>query len=318
MRFDAHATEYSFDSVSGFGVERCVFLAYRRPAEHIVDPGRMESWLVRPSEDATVNGDRTIHMDLGLHGYATGAWLSPTGVTYVVTFDGALYVRAPGDDGAPGGWHRTDFGRDVELHGVWGIDDRDLYIWGRDTWRPLMWHLGRGAITAMPAPPGRTTIVRGVGPELLYAAGDGGFLARWDGSSWERMRLSLSRPVTGLCVADVDDLWITTDNGKLFEGTSHGWALRLQLDAPLYDVGRWRGALWIAGGRRGLFRLVDRRDELEPVAPDVGAVAIETRGDLLVLADDCLTVSSDGSDFRITCRDVLLAEREAEAPSWDP
>ncbi len=262
--------------------------------------------------------DRSIHLDLGLQGYITGVWFSPTGATYVVTFDGTLYTRGPAEEAAYGGWRRVDFGREVELHGIWGIDDNDVYVWGRDAWRPLMWHLSRGAITAMPAPPGRTTIVRGLGPELLYAAGDGGFVARWDGSTWARIRLPLSRPVTGLYVGNIDDVWLTTDNGKLFEGTSHGWALRLQLDAPLYDVGRWRGAVWVAAGRRGLFRLVDRRDELAPVAPDIGAIALDTRGDLLALSEDCLASSSDGSEFTVTCRDVLLQEREAEAPLWEP
>jgi hypothetical protein len=317
MRYDDHATEYVFDSISGFGLGRCAFLGYRRAAEALLDPRRMESWVVEPSAETSENGDRRVRLDLGLRAYLSSLWYSPMGATYTTASEGKLHMRRPMEEEGFGPWSPLDFGADVELHGVWGLDDQDVYVWGRDAWRPLMWHVGRNGVSAMPAPPGRTTSVRGLGPELLYAAGDHGFVARWNGSQWRRVNLPTSRPITGLFIGDADDLWLTTANGKLFEGTSHGWAVRLQFDGPLYDVARWRGAVWVAAGRRGLFRLVDRADRLEPAALDVSAISLETRGDLLALAEDYLAFSTDGCAFEISCRDVLTVARRGEEPLWE-
>jgi hypothetical protein len=124
------------------------------------------------------------------------------------------------------------------------------------------------------------------------------------------------RNASGLFVGDADDLWLTTDNGKLFEGTSHGWALRTQLDAPLYDVARWRGTLYVAAGPRGLLRLVDRSNELAPAALDVAATCLESRGDLLALTPSYLASTSDGSSFQVACRDAVALPRGASRPRW--
>ena len=39
------------------------------------------------------------------------------------------------------------------------------------------------------------------------------------------------RPATALHVVGEDEIWLTTDMGKLFEGSRHGWGLRAQIEA---------------------------------------------------------------------------------------
>jgi hypothetical protein len=310
MRFDEHGSEYGYDAISGYAIENCAFAAYRTIAEGLIDPARMESWIVRPSERGAPFA-RQVELELGLHGYITGLWFSPAGAVYATDLRGRLHVCAPEQ-----GWKWIDLGRDVELHGVWGFDDRDLYLWGRSTGRAAMWRLSGAGLEAMPAPDGRITIVRGVSSELLYAAGDRGLLARWNGRSWTRLRLPTVCNASGLFASDPDDLWLTTDNGKLFEGTSHGWALRARYDAPLYDVARWRGTLYVAAGPRGLLKLADRTDVLESAALEIEAICLESRGDLLALTPRYLASSSEGTSFRIVCRDALALARSAKRPHW--
>lgn len=312
MHYDEHGTAYSFDSITGGQLDGCAFLAFRREPESRLTPWEMESWIVLPSDSFALTGERLIALELGVHGFLTGAWYAPSGVVYATEFDGRLYMRDPSGRG----WRASDFGADVQLHGVWGLDDRQVYVWGRNAWGPCLWRLAENQFEAMPTPPGFITTLRGTAPENLYAAGRRGLLARWDGGRWLRIRLRLLRDVTGMSVDGVDDLWVTTDNGKLFEGTRHGWALRAHFDGPLFDVARWRGELWVAAGNRGVFTLEGRTNALVPRAPDVPAVALSSGAELLVLGEDALAVSRDGSEFRSTSRHVLRSHCQDKRPRW--
>ena len=142
-------------------------------------------------------------------------------------------------------------------------------------------------------------------------------LARWDGSRWSRLPLGVQRPITGLSVSSPETIsWLTTESGKLFEGTSHGWAERTRFGAPLYDVALWGGDVSLAGAHFGVLRLVPRLTRIEVGASEVEAVALDARGDLLALAISYVAASSDGSSFHVAARDALAGFRSEVAPAW--
>lgn len=317
MDIDRFGASYSFDSISGATRDRCAFLAYRRDAEEITDPQRMESWVVQPTGHFTPDGGRLVGMELGVHGYLSSLWYSPSGRIYVTDFHGRLFVQhADPSTGLPR-WMQSDFGRGIELHGVWGLDDMHVYAWGRDAWGPLMWQLAGQRFQPMPAPEGQVLTVRGLAPDCLYAAGANGLLARWDGNHWRSIRIETRRTVTGLTLNGPEEFWLCTDNGKLFEGTSHGWALRLTHPTPLYDVAVWHDDVWIAAGPEGgLLRLVPRKDQLELVAAHLEPIALASADELLAISASRLASTTDGREFSLLCSRTLIDARGEHPPHW--
>jgi len=316
MHFDDLGTEFRFDQLTGTSVDRCAWVGYRALPFAAHDPTRMESWVVLPSETFAPEGARLVGLELGVPGFLTGLWYAPSGRLFASDFHGRIYVREIDERALPS-WRVEDWGELVELHGVWGLDDHHVYVWGRDAYGPRMWQTFEGRFVGMQAPPGPTTFVRGCSPECLYAAGAGGALAHWNGHGWRPVPIQSVRPATGLCVVSEDEIWLTTDMGKLFEGTSHGWALRAELDGPLCDVMRWRGQLLLAAKDRGLLQLDEPTNGISPV--DLMLPAIGLAGDtdtLLALTEDYLAVSKDGRKFEVLCREVALEHRENEAPLW--
>ncbi|RZO60829.1 MAG: hypothetical protein EVA89_12720 [Sandaracinaceae bacterium] len=312
MHFDDRGTVYSFDAVTGGRLEGSAFLAYRYEPDTRVTPWRMESWVVLPSDNTSLTGERLISLELGIHGYLTRVWRAPGGSVFASDFDGRLYVRDP----LGRGWRATNLGPDVQLHGVWGVSDDRYYVWGRGAWGPFIWAAVDGQFQQMPAPPGYITTLRGTSPDLLYAAGRRGLLAKWDGERWTKIELHVLRDLTGLSAGEPNDLWATTESGKLFEGTQHGWALRAQFDGPLFDVVRWAGDVWVAAGRRGLLKLRGKTNMFESRAPDVAAISLSPGADLLAVGEDSLAVSRDGVEFQIVCRHALRSHRQGRPPRW--
>lgn len=315
MQPDDFGTVYRYDSISGLALGRCAFLAYRTEPEIGLDPRRMESWVVLPSDNFTEDGERLIAVELGITGFLTGLFYTESDTVYASEMHGRLYVRR--QDGGRPRWTVTDAGDKVELHGVWGLSDELIYVWGRDAWRPRLWVLNGGQLVAMPAPPARTTIIRGLRHDMLFAAGPHGFLARWDGSTWRRVRLSTLRNVTGLALVDDDTYWLTTDNGKLFEGSSHGWAVRAEHEGPLYDVASCAGGVWLAAGLMGLLKLQGTANKLAVVASSPSPIGLMGGTELLALSPQHLaTLSPPSMVSGRLCRNALRELRAAMKPSW--
>ncbi|MBZ0119881.1 MAG: hypothetical protein K8H88_23030 [Sandaracinaceae bacterium] len=313
MDLDRWGTGYLYDQITGPALGRCAFLGYRVEAGARVDPTRTESFALLPEAEAT-DGLRTVLVELGVKGLLTGLWWSPSDRVFATDLHGRVYVRHT-DTGGALAWSVIDLGADVEVHGVWGVDDQRVFVWGRDATRSRMWFLHGTELRPMAACPGDVTLVRGT-KSCLYAAGAQGLVAKWAGDCWERCRVRTLRPITGLCVVDEDELWATTDNGKLFEGTSHGWALRAQYDAPLCDVARWNDRLYVAAKDRGLLELIEGSDRFRVVSTELAPLALEAREMLLALGEDTLAASWDGKRFEITCRAVLRGHCERQPPVW--
>ncbi|MCA9608455.1 MAG: hypothetical protein KC619_22780 [Myxococcales bacterium] len=314
MHYDAKGNELRFDHLTGHALGRCAFMGYRAPAQTVPRPAFMESWSLQPSAELD-DGAREIRVDLGLRGFVTGLWMAPSGTLYAVDFDGRLYVQRP--DGAARSWETQDWGRLVELHGIAGLAEDCAFVWGRDANQPRMWELFEGRFVNMTAPPSRLTCVAGAHAQCVYAAGPAGYLARWDGAEWHRIAIRSMRPATALHVVDEDEIWLTTDMGKLFEGSRHGWGLRAEMEVPLCGVRRWRGELFVAAKDHGLWKLDGRSSRFAPV--DLMLPAIGFAGDedtLLVLTEDYLAVTHDGVEFEVVAREALAQLRGYEPPLW--
>ncbi len=315
MRFDSLGTELRFDHLTGMRPGACAFVGYRMPAGSAPQPARMESWVLRPSADLE-RGEPMVDVGLGVQGFVTGLYRTPSGVVYAVDFDGRLYVQRP--DGEAAAWQTQDWGGMVELHGVWGLSDDHVFVWGRDAHGPRFWELFEGHFVNMSAPPSPLTCVAGARPDCLYAAGPAGYLGHWNGLEWRRIPIRSMRTATALHAVGEDEIWLTTDMGKLFEGSRHGWGLRAELDAPLCDVRRWRGELYVAARSLGLWRLEGRSNRLVPVdlmLPAIGLAGDE--GALLVLTDEALAVTYDGQRFDTLAHGTLLSLRGGARPLWE-
>ena len=316
MHFDQRGTEYRFDHLSGQSLSECAFAAYRSVPRIVPDPTRMESWVVQPSGDSGWHG-RKLDLDLGVVGFVTGVYRAPAGTLYVSDLHGRMYVQRVSSETGVRSWTMQQWGEMVELHGIVGLGDELVYVWGRDADQFRMWELFEGRFVNMTAPPQRVTCMHGTGPECLYAAGPAGFLSRWDGESWRRLVIRSARPATSLHVVDNNEIWLTTDMGKLFEGSRHGWGLRAEVEVPLCASFRWRDDLYVAAKEHGLWKLKGKSCELEPVdlqLPAIGFAGCDE--ELLVLTEEYLARSTDGCDFRIVAREALRKHRGSSRPLW--
>lgn len=316
MHYDMRGTEFRFDHVTGTRPGRCAFVGYRSPARSVPQPARMESWSLQPAAELD-HGARAIDVDLGLQGFVTGLWMAPSSTLYAVDFDGRLHVQRSEGEGGVRSWETQDWGGMVELHGIVGLAEDCAFVWGRDAEQPRMWELFEGRFVNMTAPPSRITCVGGVRADCLYAAGPAGYLAQWDGVDWRQIAIRSMRPATALSVVSEDEMWLTTDMGKLFEGSRHGWGLRAEMEAPLCDVRRWRGEVFVAAKEHGLWKLDGRTNRFAPVElmlPAIGFAGDEET--LLVLTEDYLAVSKDGAHFDILAREALAQLRDGEPPLW--
>jgi antitoxin component YwqK of YwqJK toxin-antitoxin module len=120
-----------------------------------------------------------------------------------------------------------------------------------------------GPWTVMPAVgKGEFTTLFGLGPDDLWAAGCGGNLAHWDGTSWSKVPIDIPPEHAGTCLAlggvATDDLWGVA-HGGVFRWNGREWR-REPLDPALFATTStdraqpravWAAArddVWIVGG----------------------------------------------------------------------
>src|SRR5262249_9096766 len=135
----------------------------------------------------------------------TGCWVSPGGTVYISDADGYVHIRRPQPPltSLKDGWEHHDlpFG----AMGVFGVDDDFVLAWGGSgDGQMSAWQRGRWV--DVPSP-GSTISVHGQSRNLIYAVGDEGLIARWDGSGWQRQVGPTEETLTGVFVADEDHIW---------------------------------------------------------------------------------------------------------------
>ncbi|MGN6105441.1 MAG: hypothetical protein ACTHU0_10080, partial [Kofleriaceae bacterium] len=80
---------------------------------------------------------------------------------------------------------------------------------------------------------------------------------------------------------------------------------------PLLGVAKWNNELWVAAGRLGLFKRTDK-GKLECVKPNLRAVDLDARKDLIISCDDMIATTKTGKSFTATGQDCLLKQRKGK------
>lgn len=235
----------------------------------------------------------------------TGIWRS-LGTRRVYVADASLpaihIYHDVMDQGRAPDHHRLPFAPE----GVWGLDDEHVWAWGTgktasgQSEYPVTLFDGR-QWQEMPNPGFGISKIHGIAPDLVYAVGWGGGMARWDGRAWSVFPMPTGEVFSDVFVAGPDEMYATGHNGSLLEGSSSGWTVITRTAderLPYACVAKWHDDLWVGGGPLGLFRRVGNTDQLELYKPKVKATSFDARESLVVTTDGAIVGSVDGQSFK--------------------
>jgi hypothetical protein len=302
-----------YQAASGTDIRDCVLLGQRYDEVTGFRAHRGESWVCRTEPAGDEDGFEFI-TECQVDTILSGIWRSPSGACFV-TGAQLFYHPDPRADLDGTGWIYQDLPPYVAANGVWGLDDDHVYVWGGEWDGPRRMYRWRdGALEEMASPTFRVKALHGVAPDCLYAVGEGGAIARWDGYVWHPASSPVSQYLTSVYVASPDEVWAVGDDGCVLEGSRGGWGIvargpRLpETDIPLslFGVCRWKDHLWVAAGNAGLWRRKGITNELECVKPEVLAVGFDARGPLFICEKRRVTSTDDGESF------LSAAERSLE------
>jgi len=311
---DDQATQCQYTAVSGFTLDDCCFLGLRTPFESPFSPFQLESWPIYADTEK-------LRYFYGTSNWLTALWRVPGGPLYVGdnSAGNVKRLKSMADGKNPHAWETLKV--DLQPLGLFAFPDGALYVWGRQGEKTALRVLDAKTqkFKAMPSP-GMMFELSGTAPDRLWAAGEEGLLARWDGRKWSEISVETESNFTGLTVVSDDEMWATTEAGELFEGSRDGWALRARnpnKGEALFDVTRWKGNVWVAGGDAGLLRLSGKGKKLEVVKPNVDAVSLDGREHLLAACPGMIVGTADGKSFEAIGKDGLLEFRNNDSPLWD-
>jgi len=303
---------YKYIAASGATITDCLVLGYRTLFDVPFSPFEMESWIMHFEAEGPEDDEVEISFEDGHAGWTTGLWRSLEGPAFVAESDGNLRIWR-GDRKKR--WEDVKLG--ARLRGVWGLSDRCVYAWGQVRDDHRMFRYDGRTWSPMPSP-GNISVLHGLASDMLYAVGYEGMMSRWDGQAWKRVPIRVKSNFMGLFVAGPDEMYATTESGELWEGTSHGWSKRAEIeDEPLQDVAKFKGKVWVAGGEAGLLRLKEKTRELECVKPNIEATGFDARGNLLITCEEIVVESKDGKSFMGFGEEVLRETRANKPKLWE-
>ena len=305
--------ESYYYSASGPSLDGCFFLGQRYVAAQGFKPHEGECWIIRN----TVEDDemfQTLHF--GTTGWLTRLWRSDSGAVFASSTTGSQVYYHPDPQGdEKRGFESVKLGAPPE--GVWGLSDDFVLVWGA-TYEETN-HLFRfdgKKWKEMKAPDFDVRAIHGIAPDLLYAVGVGGGVARWDGRTWKRFPVPTDEVLNSVFVAGPDEIYATGNAGTLLEGSAHGWGKIGESPVsgmPLLAVARWKKDLWVAGGQFGLFKRVGTQNKLKCVKPNLRAVDLDVRGNLLISCEDVIVETADGKAYTGFDSDPVLEMRAGNA-----
>ncbi len=309
-RAEERKLETEYYSASGPDVDHCAYLGMRYDADHGYKPRESECWIL--SHRPLNSGDTGMTMHHGTTGWLTGLWRSPSGAVFVSNMTDSKVLFHPDLEGDPKRkFEETKLG--APLDGVWGLDDTFVLTWGATfEGKRFIFRFDGKKWKELPAPDFDVIAIHGLDPELLYAVGSGGGVARWEGRAWKRFPAPTDESLNSVFVAGPDEVYATGGAGTLLEGSAHGWGKIAEgpvKGMPLLAVAKWKKDLWVAGGQFGLFKRVGTQNKLKCIKPNMRAVDFDTRGNLLVACEDFIGQTVDGKEFDGAGDDFLLEER---------
>jgi len=301
-----------YQSASGPAYNAAYFLGLRFEEEEGFQPHDSEWWVMHTTP---VDGKTKTSIQYGTSRWLTRIWRSPAGVAYVSDAEGEIHVNPDlraSDSHAR--WTRHSF--PCPIMGLWGLDDQSVYAWGSTPkvgfhvfrWDGKVWH-------DLPSPGFDVLDVHGAAPDLVYAVGVAGAVARFDGRAWSRLASPVNENLVSVFVASGDEQYATGHRGSLLEGSASGWGKVAQgpsTDWPLHAAVKWQGELWIAAGPFGLLKRAGTTSRLDAVKPKLRATALEGGEALVVTGDDMIAGTRDGKDFKAAAQGVLLSMRASK------
>ncbi|MBT3218418.1 MAG: hypothetical protein HN348_04950 [Proteobacteria bacterium] len=154
---------HSYSKASGWGFQDAFGIALRFPSEEGFTPQAGESWIVKTSP-----GNNTTVLDTYVQkpGWYTDVWRSTENRVYVTDIEGSVLhgPLPPGDV-----WPQKQVG--FTLAGIWGLDDRHVYVWGLRGKDPAMATWDGAQWREVPSPDFQVNGLHGTAPDLLVAVG---------------------------------------------------------------------------------------------------------------------------------------------------
>lgn len=301
----ADLIHHVFQAAVGASIEDCVALAYRM-SQPDAPRDELESWIAR------YDGGRLSLLNQNARGWAMRLWQSPSRKVYVGGYwaEGrGIAVHEPSV-----GWRQIDLGEGY-YEGVYGLSDDYVFAWGGAHENATFMSIWEGRAWRQIPSPGQVINLHGVAPDLVFAVGADGLIARWDGSTWTRMVCPGAGFLNSVHVVSADEVYATGPSRRVLAGSIYGWSERAVLPFNGYGVVKWNDEVWIAGGLAGLHRLRDDRIELI----DEGVWA-----EKMLLGDGCVLMTArshlhdtkDGKSFRTIGLDELAGVLAPIPPTW--
>jgi len=299
-------------NVSGFGIHDCCFLGQHYLTAHGFRADRGESWALRSTQPPP--GRLGLQLGYGVPGWFTGMWRSAQGIVYVTELLGRLHICRNLDSmGAPETWERVDF-KNTIMQGVWGLNDQCVFVWCKVGLKPSMLFWNGKTWAEIPAPPEEVAGMHGVSPEVVYAVGANGLIARWDGKAWTRAVAPTQDFFISVHVASPDEMYAVGHGQALWEGSTSGWGKVADGPGVLQGVAKFGGEVWVGGQKQGLLK----RDgnKLVVVNPDLHVNALDSRKTLLISTYDEIAETTDGKAFATKAKGVMGQVRDSKTPLW--
>lgn len=174
-------------------------------------------------------------------GVLTRVWASPSGRLWAAGLLNGSYGVFSGVPDAAGNDHLAPVhlpDPPTPVDGVFGTSDDDVFAWGGGRIHaPVTWHFDGDMWRAAEAP-GRILDVHGPTPELVYAVGEAGLVARWIGDGWRRYEAPGTSTIRRVHVAD-DERMFACGGTSAYAGSVLGWVHQADHTSALHDVAVW-------------------------------------------------------------------------------
>jgi hypothetical protein len=296
---------------SGRAYDDCVILG-RRFLDGIGPiPDETDYWVLinEPGPDETT----LTHTRWAWKNFLTGIWRSPSGRVYVsdgtlagvhVFFDVMDLDQPPVDYLLPDG---------AAPEGIWGLSDECVFTWGtrmdaqRNKTYPVfrfdgkVWH-------ELPSPGRPVEMMHGIAPDLVYAVGWGGLIARWNGAAWTEFPAPTREILTDVHVETWDELYAVGGQGIFLEGSASGWGFAGSNPlgpVPFASVAKYQGEVYLGAQGVGLMKRAAGGGAIEEFKPNIAAGHMEVRENLIITCRSELVGTSDNVSFYSSAEDML-------------
>lgn len=222
---------------------------------------------------------------LGANNQVNAIWSSPEGNLWAIDDFGDVFTTASisfsqqphptleyhaGSSGLQ--WAVGQISQRGQLNGIWGTSDQDVWVTSFSG-KTFHWD---GQIWTEYSLPKAPNAIYGSSHDDIYVVGYEGNIHHWDGLLWTRVPLPAgvraNEPFTSIRALDQDNVYITGRGGVLLVGNAkNGFRNISTSEYSWYGVGFLNSRVFLAGGSKGIFELVDGnficlKDKGHPVA----------------------------------------------------